>query len=417
MEKKHVFFFAKGEADGNKGMKDLLGGKGANLAEMAAIGVPVPPGFTISTEVCNLFAKTKGKLTTEVEKEILANLKRLEDISGQKFGDEQNPLLVSVRSGAKFSMPGMMDTILNLGLNDKTVEGLAKKSSNRRFALDCYRRLLHMFGDVVMGVPKRKFEEILREKKAQKKLDYDHQLSDEDLAEIISEYKQIIKKETGRSFPQDVKKQLFMAIAAVFESWNNPRAITYRRINRLPQDLGTAVNVQMMVFGNFGPNSATGVGFTRNPATGEKELFGEYLVNAQGEDVVAGVRTPSPIKAMKKNMPKVYRQLKEITDSLERHYRDVQDFEFTVQEEKLYMLQTRSGKRTGLAAVRIAVDLVDEGLIKEEEALLLVEPNALNQLLHPVFDAEEKKNHEVLAKGLAASPGAAARLLLMIFTA
>ncbi len=407
MAKKYVFFFTKGKADGNKDMKDLLGGKGANLAEMAAIGLPVPSGFTISTEVCNLFAKSKGKLPAEVKEEVLVNLKRLEHISGQKFGDEGNPLLVSVRSGAKFSMPGMMDTVLNLGLNDKTIKGLAQKSGNRRFALDCYRRLLHMFGDVVMGVPKRKFEEILRRKKEERNLEFDHQLSQEDLEEIISEYKKLIKKETGRTFPQNVQQQLFMAIAAVFESWNNPRAITYRQINRIPQDLGTAVNVQMMVFGNFGSKSATGVGFSRNPATGDKELFGEYLVNAQGEDVVAGVRTPSPLKAMKKDVPQVYHQLKEITATLERHYHDVQDFEFTVQEGKLYMLQTRSGKRTGLAAVRIAVDLVKEGLIKEREALLLVEPEALNQLLHPVFDPEEKKRHEILAEGLAASPGAA----------
>ncbi|MFQ5722538.1 MAG: PEP/pyruvate-binding domain-containing protein, partial [Candidatus Aminicenantales bacterium] len=407
MGKKYVFFFAEGKADGHKEMKDLLGGKGANLAEMAAIGLPVPPGFTISTEVCNLFARSKGKLPAEVKKEVLVNLKRLERVSGQKFGDEGNPLLVSVRSGAKFSMPGMMDTVLNLGLNDKTIKGLARKSSNRRFALDCYRRLLHMFGDVVMGVSKRKFEEILRRKKEEKNIEFDYQLSEEDLEEIISEYKQLIKEESGRAFPQNVHQQLFMAITAVFKSWNNPRAITYRQINRIPQDLGTAVNVQMMVFGNFGPKSATGVGFTRNPATGAKELFGEYLVNAQGEDVVAGIRTPSSLKAMKKAMPKVYRQLKEITDTLERHYHDVQDFEFTVQEEKLYMLQTRKGKRTGLAAIRIAVDLVREGLIKEKEALLLVEPEALNQLLHPIFDPEEKKRHEVLAKGLAASPGAA----------
>ncbi len=405
--KKHVYFFAKDQAEGSKEMKDTLGGKGANLAEMAGIGLPVPPGFTISTEVCSLFAESKEKIPEEVKEEILANLKKLEDISGQKFGIEESPLLVSVRSGAKFSMPGMMDTVLNLGLNDKTVEGLARKSGDRRFALDCYRRLLHMFGDVVMGVPKRKFGEILKRKKEKERANFDHQLSEKALEELISEYRELIKKETGKDFPQDPKEQLYMAISAVFKSWNNPRAITYRRLNRIPEDLGTAVNVQLMVFGNIGQKSATGVGFTRNPASGVKELYGEYLLNAQGEDVVAGVRTPSPLEALKKDMPEVYDELKEITDQLEKHYRDIQDFEFTVQEEKLYMLQTRSGKRTGQAAVKIAVDMVDEGLIDKENALMMVEPDALNQLLHPVFDSEEKLKHEILAKGLAASPGAA----------
>lgn len=407
MNKKYVYFFAKDHAEGNKDMRDVLGGKGANLAEMAGIGLPVPPGFTISTEVCTLFTRSKERIPEEVEREILENLKKLEDIAGMRFGDEENPLLVSVRSGAKFSMPGMMDTVLNLGLNDKTVEALARKSGNRRFALDCYRRLLHMFGDVVMGVPKRKFEEILRREKKKEKVDYDHQLSEKALEELISEYKSLIREETGQDFPQSARKQLFMAIAAVLKSWNNPRAVTYRRLNRIPDDLGTAVNVQLMVFGNFGERSATGVGFTRNPATGVKELYGEYLLNAQGEDVVAGVRTPSPLQALKEEMPEVYRQLKEITDRLERHYRDIQDFEFTVQEERLYMLQTRSGKRTGQAAVKSAVDMVDEGLVSKEEALLMVEPDALNQLLHPVFDTEEKSKREVVAEGLAASPGAA----------
>ncbi len=407
MAKKYVFFFGPGIAEGNKDMKDILGGKGANLAEMASIGLPVPPGFTISTEVCNLFFKAGNKLPKDVEQQVLAGLKRLEKVSGQKFGDPKNPLLVSVRSGAKFSMPGMMDTILNLGLNDQTVEGLAQKTSNRRFALDCYRRLIHMFGDVVLGISKKKFEEILRSKKEANGIQYDHEMTENILEEVIAEYKKLVQKETGREFPQNVMDQLKMAIAAVFKSWNNPRAITYRRQYHIPDDLGTAVNIQQMVFGNYGPTSATGVGFTRNPATGEKELYGEYLVNAQGEDVVAGIRTPSPLKNLEKEMPQVFRQLVTVVKKLEKHYGDVQDFEFTIQEGKLFMLQTRNGKRTGMAAVKIAVDLVEEGLTTKEQALLKVEPEALNQLLHPIFDVEEKKKHTVLAKGLAASPGAA----------
>ena len=415
MRQKHVYFFAKDHVEGNKDMKDILGGKGANLAEMAGIGLPVPSGFTISTEVCNLFARQKNRIPAEAEEEILANLKKLEDITQQKFGDVENPLLVSVRSGAKFSMPGMMDTVLNLGLNDKTVEGLARKSGDRRFALDCYRRLLHMFSDVVMGVPKKKFEEILKNRKKKENIEYDHQLQEKVLEELIDEYEKLIENETGKDFPQNVKRQLFMAVSAVFKSWNNPRAVTYRRLNYIPDDLGTAVNIQQMVFGNFGEKSATGVGFTRNPATGEKELYGEYLFNAQGEDVVAGVRTPSLLSSLEKEMPLAYKELSHITNRLEKHYKDVQDFEFTIQEKKLYMLQTRSGKRTGQAAVKIAVDLVEEGLISKEQALLMVEPEALNQLLHPVFDAKEKEKHEVLASGLAASPGAAAGQV--VFTA
>jgi pyruvate,orthophosphate dikinase len=389
-------------------MKDLLGGKGANLAEMAGIGLPVPPGFTISTEVCNIFSQSGEKLPAEVEEEIRANLKKLEELTGQKFGDPGNPLLVSVRSGAKFSMPGMMDTVLNLGLNDLTLEGLTRKSGNRRFALDCYRRLLHMFGDVVMGVPKKKFEEILSGHKAKYRISEDFELTEPILKELVSAYKELIRNETGRDFPQDVSEQLLMAIRAVFKSWNNPRAVTYRRLNHIPDNLGTAVNIQLMVFGNIGQKSATGVGFTRNPATGKKELYGEYLLNAQGEDVVAGIRTPSQLGKLESEMPAAYRELRDITTDLERHYGDVQDFEFTIQDGKLYMLQTRNGKRTGQAAVRIAVDLVEEGLTTKEKALLQVEPDALNQLLHPVFAAEEKARHEVLAKGLAASPGAAA---------
>ncbi|MGB9893698.1 MAG: PEP/pyruvate-binding domain-containing protein, partial [Candidatus Saccharicenans sp.] len=300
MAKKYVYFFGAGSAEGNKDMKDILGGKGANLAEMASIGLPVPPGFTISTEVCNLFFKAGNRMPKEVEQQVATGLKRLEKVSGLKFGDQINPLLVSVRSGAKFSMPGMMDTILNLGLNDQTVEGLAKKTGNRRFALDCYRRLIHMFGDVVLDIPKKKFEEILRAKKESHGLKYDHELTEPILEEILTEYKKLVAAETGQEFPQKVSDQLKMAIAAVFKSWNNPRAITYRQKYHIPESLGTAVNVQQMVFGNYGPTSATGVGFTRNPATGEKELYGEYLINAQGEDVVAGIRTPSPLKNLEK---------------------------------------------------------------------------------------------------------------------
>jgi len=408
MAKKHVYFFGKDRAEGNRDMKEILGGKGANLAEMAGIGLPVPPGFTVSTDVCNSYSKLENRIPPDVEREILDNLKKLEEKTGQKFGGEENPLLVSVRSGAKFSMPGMMDTVLNLGLNDKTLETLANRSGNRRFALDCYRRLIHMFGDVVLGVSKKKFEEILRKKKEEKKVVQDHELSEDVLRELIADYKQLIRKETGKEFPQDVREQLLMSISAVFESWNNPRAVTYRLLNHIPDDLGTAVNVQQMVFGNIGEDSATGVGFTRDPATGKKELYGEYLFNAQGEDVVAGVRTPSSLKSLEKEMPSAYKELSEITTRLEKHYQDVQDFEFTIQEGKLYMLQTRSGKRTGLAAVKIAVDMVEEGLVSREQALLMVEPEALNQLLHPVFDVVEKQKHEVLARGLAASPGAAA---------
>ena len=415
MNKKHVYFFGKDNTEGNRDMKDILGGKGANLAEMAGIGLPVPPGFTVSTDVCGLFAQLGNRIPPEVEKEILLNLGKLEEATEQKFGSSDNPLLVSVRSGAKFSMPGMMDTVLNLGLNDQTLEGLAVKSGNRRFVLDCYRRLISMFGDVVMEIPKKRFEDILKKKKEEHAILNDFELSEKVLEDLISEYKELIKKENGEEFPQDVTEQLFRAVSAVFLSWNNPRAITYRRLNYIPDDLGTAVNVQQMVFGNFGERSATGVGFTRNPATGAKELYGEFLINAQGEDVVAGVRTPLPLCQLEEEMPEAYRALSEFTTSLEKHYRDIQDFEFTIQEEKLYMLQTRSGKRTGQAAIRIAVDLVEEGLITKEDALMLVEPESLNQLLHPVFDVEEKLKYKVLAKGLAASPGAAAGQV--VFTA
>jgi pyruvate,orthophosphate dikinase len=415
VDKKYVYFFGGGSAEGNRDMKDLLGGKGANLAEMSGIGLPVPAGFTVSTEVCNLFTREGGRIPSAVEEEILQHLKKLEDVTNQGFGDKDNPLLVSVRSGAKFSMPGMMDTVLNLGLNDQTIEGLVKRTGNRRFAWDCYRRLIHMFGDVVMEIPKKKFEDILKRKKQEKGIVTDIDISEDSLEEIVSEYKALIKQEAGRDFPQDVSEQLSLAISAVFKSWNNPRARTYRRLNHIPDDLGTAVNVQLMVFGNTGDNSATGVGFTRNPATGEKELFGEYIVNAQGEDVVAGIRTPSPIKSLEGQMPESFKELKHYTDMLEKHYSDMQDFEFTIQDDTLYMLQTRSGKRTGPAAVRIAVDMVEEGLVDKEGALMMVEPDALNQLLHPVFDPKEKEHHPLLAKGLAASPGAAAGMV--VFTA
>ncbi len=408
MTEKNVYFFAKDRAEGDRTMKDILGGKGANLAEMAGIGLPVPPGFTISTAVCSSYARLGNKIPPEVEKEIMHNLKNMESFTGQQFGGEDSPLLVSVRSGAKFSMPGMMDTVLNLGLNDKSVEALARKSGNRRFVLDCYRRLIHMFGDVVLGIPKKRFEDILRKMKAKRNLVHDFDLTEKEMDELIAGYKDLVRKETGKKFPQDVKKQLIMSISAVFDSWNNPRALTYRRLNRIPEDLGTAVNVQQMVFGNVGENSATGVGFTRDPGSGEKKLYGEYLFNAQGEDVVAGVRTPLPLDSLKKKMPGLYKELKTYVDRLEKHYRDIQDFEFTIQEGKLFMLQTRSGKRTGMAAVKIAVDMVREGLVSKEEALLMVEPDALDQLLHPVFDPSEKSKHGVLATGLAASPGAAA---------
>ena len=415
MDKKYVYFFGGGSAEGNRDMKDILGGKGANLAEMSGIGLPVPAGFTVSTEVCNLFTQEGNKIPPAIEEEILQHLKKLETITQQKLGNKDNPLLVSVRSGAKFSMPGMMDTVLNLGLNDQTLEGLVQKTENRRFAWDCYRRLIHMFGDVVLEIPKKKFEDILRKKKKEIGIVNDLELTEKSLEGLVSEYKELVKEETGREFPQDIKEQLFLAISAVFKSWNNPRAKTYRRLNHIPDDLGTAVNIQLMVFGNSGENSATGVGFTRNPATGEKELFGEFIVNAQGEDVVAGVRTPSPLKSLEMQMPKSYKELKDFTDNLEKHYSDMQDFEFTIQDDTLYMLQTRSGKRTGFAAVKIAVDMVEEGLIDQEKALMMVEPEALNQLLHPVFDAKEKENHDLLAKGLAASPGAAAGQV--VFTA
>ena len=401
---RYVYFFAKGKADGSAKMRDLLGGKGANLAEMANLGISVPPGFTITTEVCTYYIE-KGKYPEGLEEEIKKNLKRLEEETGKKFGDADNPLLVSVRSGARISMPGMMDTVLNLGLNDTTVNGLIKQTGNERFAYDAYRRLIQMFGNVVMGIEGEKFEELIEREKEAKNVKNDIDLTAEDLKKLVQSFKEVVKKEKKEEFPQDVFKQLRMAINAVFASWNNRRAINYRKIHKIPDDWGTAVNVQAMVFGNMGNDSGTGVGFTRNPATGEKKIYGEYLVNAQGEDVVAGIRTPQPLSQLKEDMPKVYQELLEVTQRLEKHYRDVQDFEFTIEKGRLYLLQTRTGKRTAQAAVKIACDMVKEGLITKEEALMRVEPGQLNQLLHRRIDPEAKVN--ILAKGLPASPGAA----------
>jgi len=403
VEKKYVYFFGEGTKD----MKNLLGGKGANLSEMTNLGLPVPPGFTITTETCNLFYELGEKWPEGLLEQVLENMKKLEEKMGAKFGDVSNPLLVSVRSGAAFSMPGMMDTILNLGLNDKTVEGLAKKTGNRRFALDAYRRFIQMFGDVVMEVEHDKFEKALQSLKEKKGIKFDTELDENDLEELISEYKKIIEKEKGMSFPQDPIEQLKMSIDAVFKSWNNKRAITYRNLNNIPHDLGTAVNIQAMVFGNMGNNSGTGVAFTRNPSTGEKEVYGEYLTNAQGEDVVAGIRTPKNLEDLKEEMPEIYNQLIGIFEKLEKHYKDMQDVEFTFQEGKLYMLQTRTGKRTAAAALQIAVDMVSEGLIDKKTAVMRVAPEQINQLLHKQLDSKAKEKAKLIAKGLPASPGAA----------
>jgi len=410
---KYVYFFGDGKADGNGKMKDELGGKGAGLAEMTNAGLPVPPGFTIQTEACREYMRT-GKVSTEVARQMEDALGRLEKLQGQKLGVGDNPLLVSVRSGAKFSMPGMMDTILNLGLNDRSVEALARRANNPRFANDSYRRLIQMFGNVVLDIEKPAFDEVFEAKKKQKKAKLDTDLDAAALKEVIEEYKKVVKKHAKRDFPQDPHEQLVMARDAVFRSWNNDRAKHYRRINNISDDLGTAVNVQAMVFGNLGESSGTGVGFTRNPATGAKEFYGEFLMNAQGEDVVAGVRTPVHISELQKIMPEVYDQLRDITTRLEKHYRDVQDFEFTIQDGRLYMLQTRNGKRTGLAAVRVAIQMVEEGLIKKEEAIFRVEPNQLYDFLVPRLD-EKKQKVEVLATGLPASPGAAVGQI--VFTA
>ncbi len=416
MAKKYVYFFGEGKAEGKAEMKELLGGKGANLAEMNNLQIPVPAGFTISTEVCTYFYDNDG-YPPELEAEVMDALSRVEKAMGATFGDAHDPLLVSVRSGARASMPGMMDTVLNLGLNDVTVQGLIAKSGNARFAYDSYRRFVAMFGDVVLDLKPVSeddidpFEEILEAKKKQRKVHSDTDLTADDLKELVSEFKAAIKERTGKDFPEDPKEQLWLSIGAVFESWNNERAIVYRKLNGIPDHWGTAVNVQSMVFGNMGEDCGTGVAFTRDPATGEKKFYGEYLLNAQGEDVVAGTRTPQKIDQLENDMPEVYGQLVDVYQRLEQHYRDMQDIEFTVQNQKLWMLQTRVGKRTGFAAFKIAVDQVEEGLISKEEALMRVEPEQLNQLLRPIFDFNEKaeavKGERLLSKGLNAGPGAA----------
>jgi pyruvate, orthophosphate dikinase len=405
--KKYVYFFGAGKADGSRDMKGLLGGKGAGLAEMTNAGLPVPPGFTISTDVCNIYYREKGRIPASIDREIATYLERLEKVAGARLGSTENPLLVSVRSGAKFSMPGMMDTILNLGLNDDAVEGLKRRTSNGRFAYDSYRRFIQMFGNVVLEISKDAFEYELHAVKQARGAHLDTELDEEALAEVVVRYKRVVHERSGRDFPQNPHEQLKMARDAVFRSWNNARAIEYRRIYDIPDSIGTAVNVQMMVFGNTGSRSATGVGFTRNPATGRKEFFGEFLINAQGEDVVAGIRTPQPIRELEQVMPAAYRQLRDITARLEKHYRDVQDFEFTIQDERLFMLQTRNGKRTGYAAVVIATDMVGERLITPKEAVLMVDPESLSQLLAPGFDPGEWRKIPVATKGLPASPGAA----------
>jgi pyruvate, orthophosphate dikinase len=405
--KTYVYSFGGGTADGDGKMKDVLGGKGAGLAEMSRAGVPVPPGFTISTEVCNIFFQNGNKVTPEIDQQMFAALAKLEGQIGKKLGDAENPLLVSVRSGAKFSMPGMMNTILNLGLNDKTVEGLARRSGNPRFAYDSYRRFIQMFGEVALNIGMEKFDHIFDSRKHKAKVKLDTDLSAKDLAAIIEDYKKLVQKETKKPFPQDARQQLTLSRDAVFQSWWNPKAAYYRKMEKIPDDIGTAASVQAMVFGNTGDTSATGVGFTRDPATGEKLFYGEFLVNAQGEDVVAGIRTPQPISALEGIMPQAYNQLRDITASLEQHYRDMQDFEFTIEEGKLYMLQTRNGKRTGQAAVRVAVEMQEEGLISKQEAVLRVAPQQLDQLLHPVFDEPSLKKLVTIATGIDASPGAA----------
>lgn len=413
MAKKYVYFFGKGKAEGGKEMRNLLGGKGANIAEMTNLGIPVPPGFTITTEVCSFYYEKDRQYPPELAEQVKENLRKLEDAMGLKFGDPERPLLVSVRSGARVSMPGMMDTVLNLGLNDETVKGLIKLTGNERFAYDAYRRFVQMFGNVVLGVSHDDFEEILEAKKKELGVHLDTELDAAALKDIVKAFKARIREKKGIDFPDDPMKQLEMARDAVFGSWNNPRAITYRKIHNIPGNWGTAVNVQAMVFGNMGENSGTGVAFTRDPATGEKKYYGEYLKNAQGEDVVAGVRTPKPIAELEKEMPEVYKQLTEIFDKLERHYRDMQDVEFTIQEGKLFMLQTRAGKRTAAAAVKIAVDMVKEGLITKEEAIMRVEPAQLDTLLHKMIDPKAKV--QVIATGVAASPGAAVGAV--VFTA
>ena len=401
-KKKYVYLFSEGNAD----MKNLLGGKGANLAEMTNIGMPVPQGFTVSTEACVRYYDDGKKLSDDIVKEIMDHLTKLEKITGKKFGDKKNPLLVSVRSGARVSMPGMMDTILNLGINDEVVEGLAELTGNPRFAYDSYRRFIQMFSDVALGLEKANFEKIIDKMKEERKIKLDTELTAEDLKVMIGKYKALFKKEMGYDFPQEPKAQLLEAVKAVFRSWDNPRAIYYRRVNDIPSNWGTAVNIQSMVFGNMGEKSGTGVAFTRNPSTGEKKLYGEYLMNAQGEDVVAGVRTPNPISDLQKQDKKLYEQFVNIANTLEKHYKDMQDMEFTIENGKLYMLQTRNGKRTAKAALKIAVDLVNEKMLSEKEALMKLDPKQLDALLHPQFDNAALKKAKVIGKGLPASPGA-----------
>ena len=403
MSTKYVYLFS----EGNGKMRELLGGKGANLAEMTNLGIPVPQGFTITTEACTRYYEDGEKIAPEIEEEIVKNIAKMEEITGKKFGDVNNPLLVSVRSGARASMPGMMDTILNLGLNDEVVVGFAKKTNNERFAYDSYRRFIQMYSDVVMELPKSNFELIIDEVKEKKGVKLDTELDAEDLKDLVVRFKNYYKEQLGSDFPSTPYEQLMGAVKAVFRSWNNPRAIYYRRMNDIPSSWGTAVNVQAMVFGNMGNDSGTGVAFTRDPATGENKLFGEFLMNAQGEDVVAGVRTPQTIDELKEVMPEIYDQFAKIADSLEKHYRDMQDMEFTIEQRKLYMLQTRNGKRTAAAALKVACDLVDEGMISEKEAVLMVDPKQLDALLHPQFDAKALKAATPIGSALPASPGAA----------
>jgi pyruvate,orthophosphate dikinase len=403
MSKKYVYLFS----EGNASMRNLLGGKGAGLAEMTGLGLPVPQGFTVTTEACTRYYEDGEVISGDIMEQIEAALKEAERINGKKFGDMNDPLLVSVRSGARVSMPGMMDTILNLGLNDVSVKGLAKLTGNERFAYDSYRRFIQMFSDVVMGIAKPKFEEILDGVKEHKGVKLDTELDAEDLKDVVKKYKALYLAEMGKEFPQEPKEQLIEAVKAVFRSWDNPRAIVYRRLNDIPGDWGTAVNVQAMVFGNMGNDSGTGVAFTRNPSTGEKKLYGEFLMNAQGEDVVAGIRTPKAISELQDTMPEVYEQFQKIATTLENHYRDMQDMEFTIERKKLYMLQTRNGKRTAASALKIAVDLVSEGKLTKEEALLKIDPKQLDALLHPTFDLDALKKAKPIARGLAASPGAA----------
>ena len=410
---KFVYFFGGGSAEGNASMKELLGGKGANIAEMAGMGIPVPPGFTITTRVCKEYYANGKKYPPGLKEEVEENLSKLEEMLGKRFGGGDNPLLLSIRSGAPASMPGMMDTVLNLGLNDETVLALQRKTGNGQFAYDSYRRFITMFGEVVLGIDHEKFERILAAKKDALGVKLDNELDTRALKELVDEFKKLVRSESGVDFPQDPRKQLWMAINAVFDSWNNKRAVTYRRLNKIPEDWCTAVNVQSMVFGNMGENSGTGVAFTRNPATGEKRFFGEFLMNAQGEDVVAGIRTPQPIEDLKNAMPEVYDELESIYKRLETHFKDMQDIEFTIEDGKLFMLQTRTGKRTATAAIKIAVDMVKEGLITETEAVKRIKPEQVDQILHPMIDPDAKV--EVIARGLPASPGAAVGKI--VFTA